>query len=493
MDSLSIRRRRPAPSAGTDLERHTEPAPRRARSRLLPPGLAVVVCALASFVQVTAKGADMPAKPTLFDTKDPGCLDAASPRLQPWKRVPLDPAYSGAWTLTGDVDGDGQAEIVTARNVNTVDVHYTSTVVAQRLDGTVLWHWGDPAVGRRGLHHDVACQLHDWDGDGKLEVILCADGFLVELDGATGRERRRLAIPPEATDCLVFADLSGRGRATDVLVKTRYSQIWALNEAGRELWTIKTPAGYPTAHQPIPVDVDGDGRQEIMAGYALLNADGSVRWALPDGGRFKGGGHLDCGRVLRRGAKAADTVLLLTCCGHNRLLAVDGNGSILWEIGGHHFESIDIGRICADRPGLQLLVDVVPTAAVGDQNELWIVGEDGEHLGRIAAEYTRFHALADLNGDGLDEIILPHSRGVFDGHGRRVGTFAMEPQADLYGGKPHAEGEIGNIVVRGDMNGDGIPDVTLTTPLAAYIFTGAPGAKAAAPAALGCGPNFTLY
>jgi hypothetical protein len=435
----------------------------------------------------------MPTKPTFFDIKDPGSAAATIPRLQPWKRVPLDPEYSGAWTLTGDVDGDGQAEIVSARNVNTGDVHYTSTVVAQRLDGSVLWRWGNPAIGRRGLHHDVACQLHDWDGDGRLEVILCTDGFLVELDGATGRERRRLAIPPEATDCLVFADLSGRGRATDVLVKTRYTQIWALNEAGRELWTITTPAGYPTAHQPIPVDVDGDGRDEVMAGYALLSADGAIRWALPDGGRFQGGGHLDCGRVLRRGAKAAETVLLLTCCGHNRLLAVDGNGGVLWEIAGHHFESIDIGKLRADRPGVQLLVDVVPTATVGDQNELWIIGEDGEWLGRIPAEYTRFHTLADLNGDGLDEIILPHSRGVFDGNGRRIGTLDMEAQADLYGGRPYAEGEIGNLVVRGDMNGDGIPDVTLTTPQAAYVFTASPVVGGGPRAPLGCGTNYTLY
>jgi len=435
----------------------------------------------------------MSAKPTLFDTTDPGCQTPASSPIQPWKRVPLDPEYSGAWTVTADLDGDGQAEIVSARNVNTVDVHYTSAVVAQRLDGSVLWRWGNPASGRRGLHHDVACQIHDWDGDGRPEVIVCTDGFLVELDGASGRERRRLPIPPEATDCLVFADLAGRGRAAEVLVKTRYTQIWALDYAGKTLWTIQKPGGYLTAHQPIPVDVDGDGRQEIMAGYALLNADGSVRWTLPDGGRFKGGGHLDCGRVLRRGAKAADTVLLLTCCSHGRLLAVDGNGGILWEIGGHHFESIDIGKVRADRPGRQLLVDVVPTAGKGDQNELWLVGEDGEWLGRIAAEYTRFHTLADLNGDGLDEIVLPHSRGLFDGFGRRLGTFVMESQADLYGGKPRAEGEIGNLVVRGDVTGDGVPDVVLTTPLAAYVFQGAPAVVPASRVPLGSGLNFTLY
>jgi len=435
----------------------------------------------------------MPANPTRFDTTDPGVPHAESRQVQPWKRLPLDLQYSGAWTVAGDVDGDGQVEIVSARNVNTVDIHYTSAVVAHRLDGSILWRWGDPAIGRRGLHHDVACQIHDWDGDGRPEVILCTDGFLVELEGATGKERRRLPIPPEATDCLVFADLSGKGRPTDVLVKTRYSQIWALDHSGKQLWTLQNPGGFPTAHQPVPVDVDADGREEVLVGYALVNADGTVRWALQDGGRFKGGGHMDCARVLRRGATPAECVLLLTCCGHHRLMAVDGNGGLLWEIGGHHFESIDIGKVRADRPGVQLLVDVVPTAACGDQNELWLVGEDGEWLGRIKAEYTRFHALADLNGDGLDEIVLPHSRGVFDGEGRRTTTLVMESQPDLYGGKPHAQGEIGNIVLRGDMDGDGIADVAITAPESVCVFRSVPPAVAPPRAPLGNGLNATLY
>ncbi len=455
--------------------------------------IAAMVCAVAALPTARTQGADMPSKPTLFDTTDPGVQDPGSRTLTPWRRVPLDPEYSGAWVVAGDLDGDGQAEIVSARNVNTVDVHYTSAVVAQRLDGSVLWRWGDPSIGRRGLHHDVACQIHDWDGDGRPEVVLCTQGFLVELDGVSGRERRRIPIPPEATDCLVFADLSGRGRPTDVLVKTRYTQIWALDSAGRQLWTVQKPGGFLTAHQPLPVDVDGDGREEILAGYALLGADGAVRWVLEDGGRFRGGGHMDCARVLRRGPRPADCVLVLTCCGHLRLMAVTGEGRILWELGGHHFESIDLGRVTPARPGVQLLVDVVPTPGHNDQNELWLVGEDGQWLGRIRAEYTRFHALVDTDGDGLDEIVLPHSRGVFQGDGRRTGTLLMESQPDLYGGRPAAEGEIGNIVRCGDFDGDGVADAAVTAPESVCILRSARPAGSPPRAPLGTGLNATLY
>ena len=74
--------------------------------------------------------------------------------------------------------------------------------------------------------------------DGKNEVVLCTKGFLVELDGATGREKRRISIPEDATDCLVFCNLSGGSRPCDVLVKDRYHQIWAYDQSGSLLWTV---------------------------------------------------------------------------------------------------------------------------------------------------------------------------------------------------------------------------------------------------------------
>jgi len=126
----------------------------------------------------------------------------------------------------------------------------------QKLDGRVLWTLGDPTIGRRNLHHDVACQLHDWDHDGKLEVIVAGDGFIAELDGETGKERRRFAIPQDASDCITFADLAGRGWPQDVLVKTRYSQIWAYGPTGETALDGRTARGAKTAHQPVPLDLE---------------------------------------------------------------------------------------------------------------------------------------------------------------------------------------------------------------------------------------------
>ena len=80
-------------------------------------------------------------KPKLFDT----CANDLEPKeiVQPWKQIELDPEYAGAWLVAGDLDGDGEVEIVSARNVNQDDNHYTCSVNAYRLDGRVLWRWGD--------------------------------------------------------------------------------------------------------------------------------------------------------------------------------------------------------------------------------------------------------------------------------------------------------------------------------------------------------------
>jgi hypothetical protein len=428
-------------------------------------------------------------QPLYFDVKDTGKPADNVPVIEPWKIVALDPEYGGQWVVISDVDGDGEVEIVSAENVNKNDVHYTSTAVAQKLDGSVLWRWGNPAIGRKNWHHDVACQIHDWDGDGKNEVVLCTKSYLVELDGVTGRERRRIAIPDEATDCLVFCNLSGGNRPTDVLVKNRYHQIWAYNLTGKLLWTIKDPGGYRTAHQPRPIDIDSDGRDEIMAGYAMLNPDGSVRWIFKSKKVEQERGHLDCCRVVHRGEKPEDFRLAITCCGANNVALIDGNGKVYWEITGHHFESIDVGQVIPNHKAAQLLVDI-DHQPLG-KSPLWVLDERGNLLGRIVTDYSRHHHLLDWTGDGINEIMVAHNGCIYNDKGKCICVFSTP--RPIKNGSAASESTYERSILTGDMTGDGVPDVVLATPEAVYIFKNKKGLKPDGPVPLGTGPNFTLY
>lgn len=439
-------------------------------------------------------GADLDAAvrqgPERFDLDATVAAGQQAPVVQPWRRVALDPAYAGAWVVAGDLDGDGLAEIVSARNVDRQDVHHTSAVVAQRSDGKVLWRWGDPNVGRKKLHHDVACQIYDWDEDGRNEVVLATEGFLVSLDGATGQERHRFPLPKDATDCVVFANLSGGPQATDVIVKTRYTRIWAFNRNGKQLWTVEKPGGHLTAHQPVPIDLDRDGRDEILAGYALLNSDGSTRWTVSGAKADLTRGHCDGFRLMRSGQKPEEFRFAMTFCGANLLAVLDGNGRILWELSGQHFESVDVGRICPDVSGLHLAVDI--DHRPWGQGPLWVIDEQGRFLGRIRTDYARHHALLDWTGDGMDDILIAEARGIFDGQGRRVASLAMQ-EADLT--DPRAADAAEKLALVGDMTGDGVPDVMLTTAAssAVYIYKNEHGRKPNPPSPPGTGVNFTLY
>ncbi len=423
-------------------------------------------------------GADAPLPaPLYFDTNDVTADHSDVPTIAPWKAVKLDPEYAGVWSVAGDVDGDSEVEIVAAKNFDENDVHYTSSAAAHKLDGTVLWTWGDPDKGRKNLHHDVALQIHDWDNDGRNDVVLLTEGAIVVLEGATGKEQRRIAIPKEATDSLAFCDLAGNGHASDILVKDRYTNLYAYNLQGEQRWHVKYPGGYRTAHQARPMDIDGDGRDEIMAGYALLNPDGTVRWTFDSEKVEQKRGHLDCARIMTPAEAPADMRIALTCCGAKNLAVADGTGKTLWEVPGHHFESINVGHIIPGHPGPQLLVDIdhVPRG----ESPLCVFDADGVLLGRMIGDYCRQHRLIDWDGDGADEFAVAHSHALYGHTGTRIATF------DLPG---HA-----TIVAVGDMDGDNVPDLLFGKEDAVYLFRNTSGKQGEQPLPLGMGVNFTLY
>lgn len=104
------------------------------------------------------------------------------------------------------------------------------------------------------------------------------------------------------------------------------------------------------------------------------------------------------------------------------------------------------------------------------------------------ADYSRHHCLLDYTGDGIEEILVTHNGRLYNNQGQRIGTFNT-PGEEIAEGKNNYE----KSVLIGDMTGDGILDVIITTPYTVYIYENKSGRKPGKPVRLGTEPNFTLY
>lgn len=116
---------------------------------------------------------------------------------------------------------------------------------------------------------------------------------------------------------------------------------------------------------------------------------------------------------------------------------------------------------------------------------LCLFSEKGREVGRINTDYTRHHALVDWNGDGLQEIGSAEPRGLFDGYGRRVCSFAV------------GEGERPMLFDAVDLTGCGMRDVMLTTvgqdTYKVYLYRNEIVGSARRDRPAGTGLNYTLY
>jgi hypothetical protein len=424
------------------------------------------------------------------------------PQVRPWRSFALDPETRGPWVIAGDLNGDGVCELVIARARQVApDQHATVSVAAVTLDGHELWRWGTPEQGTENLWHDIACQIHDWDGDGRNEVVVAADRAVVRLDGASGKELGRFPIPAEASDCITFADLRGTGRPADVIVKNRYRDLWAYTIDGELLWHLHMPGSYKTAHQPRPVDIDGKGTSGIMVGYVMVDGDAETLFSLADRGLDLGRGHLDCTRLLRQAPDPGDARLVHTLCGDDAIVCTDGAGRVIWKHLAEHFESLDVGELTDHHPGPQIAVDTTHGQAPFE-DPLWFLDADGKPFGRVFGLRVRQHRNVRWLGNGLEQVLVVQDGVLIDAdQGEPVLRLAVPEPAGMRPPNPSGREDehklFGDVLYKAfiaDLDGDGIAEIVLSTnPATGVWIYKSDTAKPTTGLPLGTPLNYTLY
>jgi outer membrane protein assembly factor BamB len=351
----------------------------------------------------------------------------------------LDVKDFGAETLRiGDLDGDGGPELLLTQCV--YGPREITCLTAVTLFGEVLWQHGSPSAGNGRVYCDLPVQIYDWDHDGRNEVLYVRQAryaeppdqggirerasryeghaTLVVLDGRTGKEKATLSLPAPADDSLAFADLTGRGRREDLVVKDRYWNMWGVAHDGRELWHW---AG-STGHYPAIADIDGDGRDEVFVGFALVDHDGRVLFE-----KDPHGGHQDACYIVRPGD---GRYRLLFGNGGIHCLATDGTE--LWHHPLGEAQHVVAGRFRTDSELQYAVVDRTPVSSHRRDENAWgilyLYDPDGKEIWRRQQEKGAWCiATLRLNWFGRDG-----ADGIFVyGHGQDRPAVLYNGQGDI--------------------------------------------------------------
>jgi outer membrane protein assembly factor BamB len=385
--------------------------------------------------------------------------------------------------LDGDLENG--LEIVVGRS--------DSVVTAVRRDGSVVWStplpnstcsltssddklYSSPAVG-------------DLEGNGELSVVIGyggyrgkdCDGGVAAIDGRTGalkwtfslkafaRKRRHFAFRHAVFGTPALADVDGDGRL-EIGFGGFDRHVYLLNSNGSVRWYYQ--AADTVFSSPTFFDVDGDGRKEMLIGTDI-SQNKRIRPPTPNGGYLY---------ALRASLKPP---------ARNPLYVFRDRRFVMWLTPFDQVlqSSVSVGELVPENPGAELVFGAgcfFPQGG-GDRRGKWfsvVSARTGKVLRRLPVEACSpaLPAIADLNGDGMNDVIVPvNSAG--SGSGTLV---AWEPARDTVlwsqtvfpgGARDLRAGDFGRSAVVADLDRNGSLEVVIAGPRGISLFAGQDGAR----------------
>lgn len=270
--------------------------------------------------------------------------------------------YSAGDSSVGDLDGDGQYEIVMLWSPSNAkdnsQAGYTGIVYmdAYRMDGTRLWRINLGPNIRAGAHYSPF-MVYDLDGDGKAEVVLkTADGtidgqgkvigdaskdyrnstgyvllgdeFLTVFNGATGGAVSTVSYDPPRGDVSAWGDAYG-------------------NRVDRFLASV----AYLDGEHPSVIFSRGYYTRTVIVAYDFTNGKLTKRWKfdtneVENGGSYtaQGNHNMSVGDVDQDGK---DEIMFGS-------LTIDDNGEAIYTTGLGHGDAMHFGDLDPTRPGLEV-------------------------------------------------------------------------------------------------------------------------------------------
>ena len=363
------------------------------------------------------------------------------PKMKLWKKIDLKNFGTSRQIRFGHLTGTDEWYVVLAqmqKRVSRDAYGFISCLTAIDLEGNVLWQLGEPSDKTEELGKvsaDMAFQVYDIDGDGRDEVIVGWDFEIRILDGRTGTIKKSAKTPfsddddadligvPYQTyaferinpDGIRICNFRGKERPADILIKDRYCRIYALDEDLNMMWKFKSPTN--TGHCPLPIDIDGDGKDELLVGYKLLDSDGQMLWSYPISED-----HTD-EIVAGKWMPGEDEGHFACVSGTEGFFIGDFYGNIVARDMIGHAQRVSIANYCPEREGREIVV----TNYWGHQGVIFLYDCYGNQIWEMENEMNG-NILAPVNWDGDGtELILTNADakkgGLLNGRGVRAVEF----------------------------------------------------------------------
>ena len=363
------------------------------------------------------------------------------PKMKLWKKIDLKNFGTSRQIRFGHLTGTDEWYVVLAqmqKRVSRDAYGFISCLTAIDLEGNVLWQLGEPSDKTEELGKvsaDMAFQVYDIDGDGRDEVIVGWDFEIRILDGRTGTIKKSAKTPfsddddadligvPYQTyaferinpDGIRICNFRGKERPADILIKDRYCRIYALDEDLNVMWKFKSPTN--TGHCPLPIDIDGDGKDELLVGYKLLDSDGQMLWSYPISED-----HTD-EIVAGKWMPGEDEGHFACVSGKAGFFIGDFYGNIVARDMIGHAQRVSIANYCPEREGREIVV----TNYWGHQGVIFLYDCYGNQIWEMENEMNG-NILAPVNWDGDGtELILTNADakkgGLLNGKGVRAVEF----------------------------------------------------------------------